>query len=132
MATTAYQWEARSKNGDVKKGVMEAESEEAVLNRLKLQLLSPIDDDSPVVFVSPAEKEALGLYVSSHPLADCRRLDAAVRRPPVGGQAGDPAGRVEGAEHAGDGQPRRPVPAREAAVLGRPVPLAGDRVHRVV
>src|SRR5215213_6716058 len=43
MALTAYQWEARAKNGDVKKGVMEADSEDAVLNRLKLQLLSPIE-----------------------------------------------------------------------------------------
>jgi type IV pilus assembly protein PilC len=43
MANTAYLWEARARNGDVKKGVMEAESEEAVLNRLKLQLLSPIE-----------------------------------------------------------------------------------------
>jgi type IV pilus assembly protein PilC len=43
MATTAYLWEARAKNGDVKKGVMEADSEEAVHNKLKLQLLSPIE-----------------------------------------------------------------------------------------
>src|SRR5688500_10336351 len=43
MAVTAYQWEARTKNGDVKKGIMEAESEEAVINRLKLQLLSPVE-----------------------------------------------------------------------------------------
>src|SRR5688500_2247895 len=43
MANTAYMWEARARNGDVKKGVMEADSEEAVLNRLKLQLLSPIE-----------------------------------------------------------------------------------------
>ena len=43
MANTAYLWEARAKNGDVKKGVMEAESEDAVINRLKLQLLSPVE-----------------------------------------------------------------------------------------
>ena len=43
MANTAYMWEARARNGEVKKGVMEADSEEAVLNRLKLQLLSPIE-----------------------------------------------------------------------------------------
>ena len=43
MATTAYLWEARAKNGDVKKGVMEADSEEAIHNKLKLQLLSPIE-----------------------------------------------------------------------------------------
>jgi type IV pilus assembly protein PilC len=43
MANTAYMWEARARNGDVKKGVMEADSEEAVLNKLKLQLLSPIE-----------------------------------------------------------------------------------------
>ncbi len=40
-ALTAYQWEARTRNGEVKKGVMEAESEEAVQNKLKLQLLQP-------------------------------------------------------------------------------------------
>jgi type IV pilus assembly protein PilC len=43
MAMTAYVWEARAKNGDVKKGVMEAESEEAVLNRLKLMMLQPVE-----------------------------------------------------------------------------------------
>src|SRR5687767_13233304 len=43
MAMTAYLWEARAKNGDVKKGVMEADSEEAVINRLKMQLLSPVE-----------------------------------------------------------------------------------------
>jgi type IV pilus assembly protein PilC len=43
MAHTAYLWEARARNGEVKKGVMEADSEEAVINRLKLQLLSPIE-----------------------------------------------------------------------------------------
>ncbi len=43
MATlTSYLYEARTRQGDVKKGVMEAESEEAVHNRLKLQLLSPV------------------------------------------------------------------------------------------
>jgi type IV pilus assembly protein PilC len=39
---TAYMWEARARTGETKKGVMEAESEEAVHNRLKLQLLQPI------------------------------------------------------------------------------------------
>jgi type IV pilus assembly protein PilC len=43
MAMTAYLWEARAKNGDVKKGVMEADSEEAVINRLKMQMLSPVE-----------------------------------------------------------------------------------------
>jgi type IV pilus assembly protein PilC len=43
MAMTAYLWEARARNGEVKKGVMEADSVEAVHNKLKLQLLSPID-----------------------------------------------------------------------------------------
>ncbi len=42
MALTAYQWEARTRSGEVKKGVMEADSEESVQNKLKLQLLSPI------------------------------------------------------------------------------------------
>src|SRR5689334_9037561 len=39
----AYIWEARAKNGETKKGVMEAESEEAVNNRLKLMMLAPVE-----------------------------------------------------------------------------------------
>jgi type IV pilus assembly protein PilC len=42
MAMIAYIWEARARNGDTKTGVMEADSEQAVHNRLKLQLLSPV------------------------------------------------------------------------------------------
>src|SRR3954464_7854329 len=42
MAMIAYVWEARARNGDTKTGVMEADSEQAVHNRLKLQLLSPV------------------------------------------------------------------------------------------
>ena len=38
----AYLWEARSRTGEVKKGVMEADSEEAVHEKLKMQLLSPV------------------------------------------------------------------------------------------
>jgi type IV pilus assembly protein PilC len=38
----AYVWEARARNGELKKGVMEAENEEAVQTKLKLQLLSPV------------------------------------------------------------------------------------------
>src|SRR2546423_1929710 len=38
----AYQWEARTRTGETKKGVMEADSEEAVHNKLKLQLLQPV------------------------------------------------------------------------------------------
>jgi len=41
-AQQAYLWEARHRSGEVKKGVMEAESEEAVHERLKMQLLSPL------------------------------------------------------------------------------------------
>jgi type IV pilus assembly protein PilC len=37
----AFVWEARSRAGDLKKGVMEAESAEAVHNKLKMQQLSP-------------------------------------------------------------------------------------------
>ncbi len=37
----AFIWEARTRTGDVKKGVMEADSEEAVHNKLKMQQLSP-------------------------------------------------------------------------------------------
>src|SRR5687768_5299016 len=39
---TAYMYEARTRNGEIKKGVIEAESEEAVQNRLKLQLMQPV------------------------------------------------------------------------------------------
>jgi type IV pilus assembly protein PilC len=39
---TAYQYEARARNGEVKKGVIEAENEEVVHNKLKLQLLQPV------------------------------------------------------------------------------------------
>src|SRR4051812_41980047 len=44
MATPliAFQYEARTRSGETKKGVMEAESEEAVHNKLKLQLLQPV------------------------------------------------------------------------------------------
>ena len=38
----AFTWEARTRTGDVKKGVMEAETEEAVHNKLKMQQLSPV------------------------------------------------------------------------------------------
>jgi type IV pilus assembly protein PilC len=41
-AQIAFQWEARTRSGETKKGVMEAESEEAVHNKLKLQLLQPV------------------------------------------------------------------------------------------
>jgi type IV pilus assembly protein PilC len=37
-----FVWEARTRTGDVKKGVMEAETEEAVHNKLKMQQLSPV------------------------------------------------------------------------------------------
>jgi type IV pilus assembly protein PilC len=40
--TKAFIWEARARTGEVKKGVMEAESEEAVHNKLKMQQLSPV------------------------------------------------------------------------------------------
>ena len=39
---TAYLYEARARNGEIKKGVMEAENEEVVHNKLKLQLLQPV------------------------------------------------------------------------------------------
>src|SRR6266700_4311538 len=41
-AQQAFLWEARSRSGEVKKGVMEAESEDAVQDRLKMQLLTPL------------------------------------------------------------------------------------------
>jgi type IV pilus assembly protein PilC len=37
-----YMWEARTRTGETKKGVMEADSEEAVHNKLKLQLMQPV------------------------------------------------------------------------------------------
>ncbi|MDZ4694344.1 MAG: type II secretion system F family protein, partial [Deltaproteobacteria bacterium] len=42
MANPSFIWEARTREGDVKKGVMEAESIEAVHSKLKLQLLQPV------------------------------------------------------------------------------------------
>jgi type IV pilus assembly protein PilC len=39
---TAFLWEARTRTGETKKGVMEAESEEAVHNKLKMQLMQPV------------------------------------------------------------------------------------------
>src|SRR5438876_5442357 len=41
-ATSAFIWEARTRTGETKKGVMEAENEEAVHNKLKLQLMQPV------------------------------------------------------------------------------------------
>jgi type IV pilus assembly protein PilC len=41
-ALTPYVWEARTRTGETKKGVMDAESEEAVHNKLKLQLMQPV------------------------------------------------------------------------------------------
>jgi type IV pilus assembly protein PilC len=40
--TKAFIWDARTRTGDVKKGVMEAENEEAVHSKLKMQQLSPV------------------------------------------------------------------------------------------
>src|SRR3954452_14564124 len=37
-----FLWEARTRSGETKTGVMEADSEEAVHNKLKLQLLQPV------------------------------------------------------------------------------------------
>lgn len=42
MALTAYVWEARTRAGETKTGIMEADSEDAVTNKLKLQLLAPV------------------------------------------------------------------------------------------
>lgn len=42
MATTAFIYEARARSGEVKNGVIEAESPEAVEEKLKLQLLTPV------------------------------------------------------------------------------------------
>lgn len=42
MATTAFVYEARARSGEIKKGVIEADSEEAVQEKLKLQLLAPL------------------------------------------------------------------------------------------
>ena len=37
-----FTWEARGRTGEVRKGVMEAENEEAVNNRLRQQQLAPV------------------------------------------------------------------------------------------
>ena len=42
MAAQAFLWEARSRSGEIKKGIMEADSEEAVHEKLKMQLMSPL------------------------------------------------------------------------------------------
>ena len=42
MSTTAFNWEAKTRGGEVRKGVMEADSEQAVANKLKLQMLMPV------------------------------------------------------------------------------------------
>jgi type IV pilus assembly protein PilC len=38
----AYVWEARNRAGEVKKGIMEADDEDAVHNKLQMQLMSPV------------------------------------------------------------------------------------------
>jgi type IV pilus assembly protein PilC len=42
MANTAFIYEARARSGEIKKGIIEAENEEAVQEKLKLQLLTPV------------------------------------------------------------------------------------------
>ena len=42
MANAAYLYEARARSGEIKKGLIEAESEEAVQEKLKLQMLTPV------------------------------------------------------------------------------------------
>ena len=42
LMATAYNWEAKTRSGEVRKGVMEADNEQAVINKLKLQLLMPV------------------------------------------------------------------------------------------
>src|SRR5690349_23019432 len=37
-----FTWEARARSGEVRKGVMEAENEDAVNNRLRQQQLNPV------------------------------------------------------------------------------------------
>ena len=37
-----FTWEARARSGEVRKGVMEAESEDAVNNKLRQQQLNPV------------------------------------------------------------------------------------------
>src|SRR6185295_7953146 len=41
-AQQAFIWEARHRSGEVKKGVMEADSEDAVAEKLKMQLMTPL------------------------------------------------------------------------------------------
>lgn len=42
MANTVFIYEARARSGEIKKGTIEAENEEAVREKLKLQLLTPV------------------------------------------------------------------------------------------
>lgn len=42
MANSVYLYEARARSGEIKKGLLEAESEEAVQEKLKLQMLTPL------------------------------------------------------------------------------------------
>lgn len=42
MAQTAYLYEARARSGEIKKGLIEADSEDAVQEKLKLQMLTPV------------------------------------------------------------------------------------------
>ena len=48
-AQIPFIWEARTRTGETKKGVMEADSEEAVHNKLKLQLMQPVSVKKPWV-----------------------------------------------------------------------------------
>jgi type IV pilus assembly protein PilC len=69
----AFIWEARTRTGDLKKGVMEAESEEAVHNKLKTQQLSPtVVKKQPFQIVLPS----IGTGVKTNDIVIFTRLFA--------------------------------------------------------
>src|SRR6185369_8791123 len=47
-----FTWEARGRTGEVRKGVMEAENEEAVNNKLRQQQLNPVKVKKKSAFAS--------------------------------------------------------------------------------
>jgi type IV pilus assembly protein PilC len=69
----AFVWEARTRTGDLKKGVMEADSAEAVHNKLKMQQLSPtVVKKQPIQIVLPT----IGTGVKTNDMVVFTRLFA--------------------------------------------------------
>ena len=69
----AFMWEARARTGDIKKGVMEAASEEAVHNKLKMQQLSVVSvKKQPIQITLPS----IGTGVKTNDIVVFTRLFA--------------------------------------------------------